>query len=792
MKSSRAYWGKNLVEIRRERKGRTTTICNLMERLGKRARESNINLVDSEPETTKKVRIGVTGTRKKSQELEVKHQAALSAGKNLGPNGTMLEDATREAGDFENFRISPKTITVLNKKGISYLFPIQAKTFDAAYDGSDIVGRDRTGSGKTLAYALPIIERFRADGVFSRSDGLPKLLVLVPTRELAMQVTREINEIKHAPNEYRVLATYGGTDIREQMHTIRNGIEIVIAAPGRIWDLIERNAINLTGLRTLILDETDQMLDIGFQEPIEKIIQFIVKQLPNNRKLQFLLFSATIPKWVREIADHFLAADAKTIDLIKNSDIKTSVGVEHLALCIPLSQQKVETISDIVTVYGGQHSRTIIFTETKQEANDVMLKGNLKTEAQVLHGDIVQKQREITFQGFRDGQFKCLIATNVAARGLDIPQVDLIVQLGVPKDVDTYIHRAGRTARAGKSGVCITIYTKKNQLLLDRIEKYAKIKFKKIGVPQPDEIVKAAARDIACSFTNVHSDVLEPFAETAKDLIDKFGIEESLCRALAIISGHTTKIQQRSLLWAVEGYITVIMRVKTEVTSISYIWSILRRHFPQSVVDGVKGVKLLKDRQGAAFDVPESMKSDLFESTLTGGNNKTFSIEFPSELPELAEDERDRMQAPSGRGGYGRGGYGDRGNYGRSNSAGNYGRNGYGDGNSGSRGGYGGNRGGSGDGMNTRRSYGEKPNHNKLFVGNLDYNTDDQSLKNAFENQGFGVVDGFTIKDQATKKSRGFGYVIFRSPEDYTRALQMGGIVVDGRQTRVNAATNSN
>lgn len=232
------------------------------------------------------------------------------------------------------------------------------------------------------------------------------------------------------------------------------------------------------------------MLDIGFQEAIEKIINYIVSHLAGNRKLQFLLFSATIPKWVREIADHFLSQDAKTIDLIKNSDIKTSVGVEHLALCIPTSQQKVETISDIVTVYGGQHSRTIIFTETKQEANDVMLKGNLKTEAQVLHGDIPQKQREITFQGFRDGQFKCLIATNVAARGLDIPQVDLIVQLGVPKDVDTYIHRSGRTARAGKSGVCITIYTKKNQMLLDRIERVAKFRFKKIGVPQPDEIIK--------------------------------------------------------------------------------------------------------------------------------------------------------------------------------------------------------------------------------------------------------------------------------------------------------------
>jgi ATP-dependent RNA helicase DDX21 len=239
----------------------------------------------------------------------------------------------------------------------------------------------------------------------------------------------------------------------------------------------------------LVLDETDQMLDIGFQDAIEKIVQHVVGKA-GERKLQFLLFSATIPQWVREIADHFLSKAAKTIDLVKNTEQKTAAGVEHLALCVPSSIQKVESISSIVAVYGGQHSRTIIFTETKHEANDVMLKGNLKMECQVLHGDIPQKQREITFQGFRDGQFKCLVATNVAARGLDIPQVDLIVMLGVPKDVDTYIHRAGRTARAGRTGVCITIYTRKNQQLLDRVERYAKVKFRKIGIPQPDEIIK--------------------------------------------------------------------------------------------------------------------------------------------------------------------------------------------------------------------------------------------------------------------------------------------------------------
>ena len=219
-----------------------------------------------------------------------------------------------------------------------------------------------------------------------------------------------------------------------------------------------------------------------------------------------------------------------------------------------------------------------------------MLKGNLKQECQVLHGDIPQKQREITFQGFREGKFKCLIATNVAARGLDIPEVDLIVQLGPPKDVESYIHRSGRTARAGRKGVCITFYNRKQLLLVERIERIAKFKFKKIGAPQPSEIIEASARDIATSFAAVNNSVLIPFQKTAQDLIEEFTAEEALCRALAIISGHTKEIKQRSLLWAVEGYVTVVITTKEEVRSLSYIWGILRKNFTTNLVDSIKGI----------------------------------------------------------------------------------------------------------------------------------------------------------------------------------------------------------
>ena len=166
-------------------------------------------------------------------------------------------------------------------------------------------------------------------------------------------------------------------------------------------------------------------------------------------------------------------------------------------------------------------------------------------ECQVLHGDIPQKQREITFQGFREGKFKCLIATNVAARGLDIPEVDLILQLDPPKDVEAYIHRSGRTGRAGRKGICVTFYNKKQFGLIERIEYKAKIKFKKVGAPQKEDLIKCLARDASTGLDSVNKDMLHFFADPAKELIEKMGSEEALSRALAYISGYTENFKQR-------------------------------------------------------------------------------------------------------------------------------------------------------------------------------------------------------------------------------------------------------
>lgn len=291
----------------------------------------------------------------------------------LAKRGAMEDTnyADKDKGNFANFKICKETIQTLQDTGIKYLFPIQTATFDALYERKDLIGKDRTGSGKTLAFCLPILERLRKKNkYFKNARGQrPYVLVVVPTRELAIQVCREMERFRNSRNEFRISAIYGGTDIRSQIDKFRSGVEVVIGTPGRLMDHIRRGTLSFKNMRTLILDETDQMLNIGFQEDIEFIIKSIeaeFEEIKRKRsKLQILLFSATVPRWVDKIARKFMKKDLAFIDLVKDGFNKTSTTVTHLAMQVPSPYQKLMAISDLVMVYGGSHSRTIIFTDTK-------------------------------------------------------------------------------------------------------------------------------------------------------------------------------------------------------------------------------------------------------------------------------------------------------------------------------------------------------------------------------------------------------------------------------------------
>ncbi|KAL4480085.1 hypothetical protein ABPG74_020601 [Tetrahymena malaccensis] len=550
-------------------------------------------------------------------------------------------EAKHNQDNMKQYIKNAKTIEILNKRGITYLFPIQEHCFQAIQAGKDLIGKDRTGSGKTLGFSLPLIEKLRNEGNFTsiKKKQTPYMLVVVPTRELCIQVANEINTLKHSENEFRVLQIYGGVDVREQANQIRDGVEIVVGTPGRIIDQYERGALMFHSIVATVLDEADQMLNFGFQEDIEKIFGFI-KNDKGEERPQNLLFSATMPSWVHDIARKFLREDRVLIDLVKNLGNKTSQDVTHLAINCPYFQ-RTEAIGDVILCYGGgAHSRVIIFCETKNEANEIMLKANIKQDVQVLHGDIPQKQREITFQGFREGKFKCLVATNVAARGLDIPEVDLIVQLEPPKELDAYIHRSGRTGRAGKKGVCITFYTKKQQSLIERIEKKCHIKMQKVGAPQPADLIRASQNDIKKNLMSVNRTVLGIFKEVSVDLIQEFGAEEALERAIAFISGYTEKMKQRSLLCCLEGYVTYIVRTPSEFRGLGYIWGWVKNNFPAECTDRIKGMKKFADNKGAVFDVAEEDKEvfDAYINELAEGTKKGLELEVATSIPEIEEE----------------------------------------------------------------------------------------------------------------------------------------------------------
>lgn len=253
--------------------------------------------------------------------------------------------------------ISNKTKENLRKHGITGLFPIQVETFNAIYQKTDLVARDLTGSGKTLAFALPLVERMRKEGLFSQRNK-NRVIIMTPTRELAIQVSEEIKKLSHYPNEISVSTIYGGVPYERQERDLRNQVDFIVATTGRTLDHIERGNINLENVQSIILDEADRMLDMGFEPDIKQIIKEVEKQC--KKKPQFLLFSATIPFWVKKIAASYLDPNYKFIDLAKNLKNKTAKEVSHVM--IPCEDEnKVNALGDVLKMNYGPDKKIIVF-----------------------------------------------------------------------------------------------------------------------------------------------------------------------------------------------------------------------------------------------------------------------------------------------------------------------------------------------------------------------------------------------------------------------------------------------
>ncbi|CAN4110075.1 unnamed protein product [Withania somnifera] len=362
-----------------------------------------------------------------------------------------------EGLEISKLGISQEIVSALAKKGITKLFPIQRAVLEPAMQGSDMVGRARTGTGKTLAFGIPIMDKIirfnEKHGIFESAPGLDTLCV------------------------------YGGVPISRQMSTLDKGVDIVVGTPGRVIDLLKRGALNLTEIQFVVLDEADQMLNVGFAEDVETILENV------PQKHQKLMFSATMPSWILRITNKFLKNPVH-IDLVGDSDQKLADGISLFSIACEM-HQKPAALGPLITEHA-KGGKCIVFTQTKRDADRLSYVMQKSFRCEALHGDISQSQRERTLAGFRQGQFNVLVATDVAARGLDVPNVDLVVHYELPNSSEIFVHRSGRTGRAGKKGSAILIYSSSQHRDVKSIERDVGCRF--IELPRIE--VEAGATDM--------------------------------------------------------------------------------------------------------------------------------------------------------------------------------------------------------------------------------------------------------------------------------------------------------
>ena len=372
---------------------------------------------------------------------------------------------------FEELNICPEMIRAVEDMGFEEMTPIQAQSIPVMMSGADLIGQAQTGTGKTAAFGIPLLQKVDPE------NRKLQALILCPTRELAIQVAEELRNLAKYMHGIKILPIYGGQDINRQIRSLKGGVQIIIGTPGRVMDHMRRHTIRLKDLKVAVLDEADEMLNMGFREDIETIL----KDTPEDR--QTVLFSATMPRAILDIAGTYQ----------KNS---VHVKVVKKELTVPNIEQyyyevrpknKDEVLCRLLDLYAPKLS--LIFCNTKKKVDELVLElQNRGYFAEGLHGDLKQMQRDRVMQGFRDGNTDILVATDVAARGIDVDDVEAVFNYDLPQDDEYYVHRIGRTGRAGKTGKSFTFIVGREAYKLKDIERYCKTKIRAQPIPSLDDV----------------------------------------------------------------------------------------------------------------------------------------------------------------------------------------------------------------------------------------------------------------------------------------------------------------
>ncbi|EPE62959.1 DEAD-box ATP-dependent RNA helicase CshA [Exiguobacterium sp. S17] len=416
---------------------------------------------------------------------------------------------------FQDLQLSEALVKGVLKMGFEEATPIQAETIPIALTGADVLGQAQTGTGKTAAFGIPTIERI------DTKARQVQALVLAPTRELAIQVAEELNKIGETKRVY-ALPVYGGQQIDRQIRGLKKNPQIVVATPGRLMDHMKRKTIKLDEIQTVILDEADEMLNMGFVEDIEMIL----KGLPAER--QTLLFSATMPPQIKKIAERFMKSP--TIIKVKSKEMTVeNINQQFLEL---RENQKFDTLCRLIDIDSPELS--IIFARTKKRVDEVteaLIKRGYTADG--LHGDLTQSKRDQVIRRFKNGTIDILVATDVAARGLDITGVTHVYNFDVPQDPESYVHRIGRTGRAGKTGTALTFITPREFGQVKSIERVTNKKMNRRHVPTIAEVLegnqKQSAEDL---IERVQAGDFKAYTQLATELLEEYEAVELLAAAL--------------------------------------------------------------------------------------------------------------------------------------------------------------------------------------------------------------------------------------------------------------------
>ncbi len=421
---------------------------------------------------------------------------------------------------FKNLGIDDDLLQGIAALGFETPTPVQELVIPTALSSDDdIIALAHTGTGKTAAFGLPLLQRI------DPSERGIQALIMCPTRELCVQVASDLVNYSQYAHQYKVVAVYGGAGIEGQIRQIKAGAQIIVATPGRLMDLMTRKAVRLDGVRRVVLDEADEMLNMGFKEAID----FILGAAANRESIW--LFSATMPNEVRSIAANYMENPKELSTGKKN---QTNENIEH-QYYVCRADDRYATLKRVVDANPGIYA--LIFCRTKNDTKEIaeqMIRDGYDSDA--LHGDLAQSDRDRVMQRFREGNLQLLIATDVAARGLDVSNISHVINYGLPDEVESYTHRSGRTGRAGRTGVSISIITQKYEEKIRQIERKTKAVFTKKNIPTGMEVCEQQLFHIIKGIheQEVHYAEIEPFMERIYEELKDLTKEELIKRFASV------------------------------------------------------------------------------------------------------------------------------------------------------------------------------------------------------------------------------------------------------------------